>query len=117
MAVTIVRCEENTKLMTEKISKGLAKIFNFGLEDFSVEESFEAKKISYKSDKNAIRLVLKSNHTPRYVGKGGVIGMVENLKKLFSKSHIEEGEFNLTRGCDTCDYGTFYTRSFVLYDK
>lgn len=98
-------------------NKKLEKLFTFANgENADIRNPISIKIRPYKKDSKAVILTLVATYYPRYRGNDGVIGMVNSLLKLFSKSKIEELVPEVRKGCDTCDYGTFYSRGFVLYD-
>lgn len=52
---------------------------------------------------------------PRYIGAGGVIGMLTAMRDILGGKDIDEVGHTNNSGCETCDYGSFYATEFVVW--
>lgn len=53
--------------------------------------------------------------TPQWKGKDGVIGMLTFLRDTLGGKFIDEDGTTKQSGCETCDYGSFYSREFIVW--
>jgi hypothetical protein len=55
--------------------------------------------------------------SPQYKGEGGLVGMVKALQDATGATGIEiEDEF-ARGGCETCDYGSSYGKTYIVWEE
>lgn len=89
-----------------------------------VEALFEGYDATYTvgptiwKGKPAVEIVCGGMYNrPTYKGDRGMIGMLENLMRIGGGNRIDDDGDTDSPGCETCDYGSFYSKRFIVWTE
>lgn len=105
-----------SKKELEKLEKEVGELFHISPSTINkYHKAFEVSPTTHKG-KPALEITLGAMYEPpSYAGEGGVIGMLTRLRDICGGRDIDDAGSSISHGCETCDYGSFYSRSFVVW--
>ncbi len=99
----------------ETIKENLKKVFS----EEPYDRNFKVTVIpTTRKGKPALDITVSAMYsTPRYDGEGGLLGFAKAMEEATGCNGLDITDEYSRSGCDTCDYGSSYGKTYTVWEE